>query len=67
MSNAHSGLINAIDTAGGVENKGASEILTGGQDGLVKVFDPRCTDAVIQIEPTRNVIFSEYISMSKCR
>lgn len=52
---AHSGIINAIDTAGSVENRGASEILTGGQDGLVKVWDPRCTEAVVQIEPSLNV------------
>lgn len=52
---AHSGIINAIDTVGSIENHGASEILTGGQDGLVKVWDPRCTEAVVQIEPNQNV------------
>lgn len=55
VTNAHAGIINAIDTVGSVENQGASEILTGGKDGLVKVWDPRCTEAVIQIEPTVNV------------
>lgn len=55
MTNAHTGIINAIDTVGGVENCGASEILTGGQDGLVKLWDPRCSEAVVQIEPTANV------------
>lgn len=55
VTKAHTGTINAIDTVGCVENCGASEILTGGQDGLVKVWDPRCTEAVIQIEPAVNV------------
>lgn len=55
VTNAHRGIINAIDTVGNVENRGASEILTGGQDGLVKVWDPRCHEAVVQIEPTGNV------------
>lgn len=55
VPNAHTGIINAIDTVGSVENHGASEILTGGQDGLVKVWDPRCMEPVIQIESTVNV------------
>lgn len=52
VPDAHTGIVNAIDTVGCVENRGASEILTGGQDGLVKVWDPRCIDAVVQIQPT---------------
>lgn len=55
VPNAHNGIINAIDTVGSVENHGASEIVTGGQDGVVKVWDPRCKEAVVQIEPTTNV------------
>lgn len=60
VTNAHTGVINAIDTVGGVATR--SEILTGGRDGLVKVWDPRCTDAVIQIEPTGDVSAIETIS-----
>lgn len=60
-------MINAIDTVGSIENCGASEILTGGQDGLVKVWDPRCSEAVIQIEPTVNVSKIEMINDKKKR
>lgn len=62
VTNAHTGVINAIDTVGSIENCGASEILTGGKDGLVKVWDPRCTEAVIQIEPSVNVSKIEMIN-----
>lgn len=57
VPDAHRGIINAIDTAGSVENRGASEIVTGGQDGIVKVWDPRCNEAVVHIEPTSKVSF----------
>lgn len=57
VPDAHHGIINAIDTAGSVENHGASEIVTGGQDGIVKVWDPRCNEAVVHIEPTTKVSF----------
>lgn len=60
VDNAHNGIINAIDTAGCIENRGASEIVTGGQDGLVKVWDPRCNEAVVQIESTVNVSFETF-------
>lgn len=58
VENAHNGVINAIDTAGGVDNMGASEIVTGGQDGLVQIWDPRCNNAspVVQIRPIQEVI-----------
>lgn len=52
---AHTGIINTIDTAGSVKNCGPSEILTGGEDGMVKVWDPRCREAVVQIPPNSNV------------
>lgn len=58
VENAHNGVINAIDTAGSVIDTGASEIVTGGQDGLVKVWDPRCKHAVVQIQPNSEVIHS---------
>ncbi|XP_055629747.1 dynein axonemal assembly factor 10 [Toxorhynchites rutilus septentrionalis] len=39
---AHSGIINALDAMGGISpNYGAPEIVTGGRDGSVKVWDPR--------------------------
>lgn len=37
VPNAHHGTVNAIDTVGNKANHGASEIVTGGQDGCVKV------------------------------
>lgn len=55
VPDAHNGIINAIDTAGCIENRGASEIVTGGQDGLIKVWDPRCNDAVVQIQSITDV------------
>ncbi|XP_053664879.1 dynein axonemal assembly factor 10 [Anopheles marshallii] len=40
--NAHEGIINTIDAIGGsTVNCGAPEIVTGGRDGSVKVWDPR--------------------------
>lgn len=62
VAEAHRGIINAIDTVGSVENCGASEIVTGGQDGIVKVWDPRCSEAVIQIEPTSKVDAKQFDS-----
>lgn len=41
---AHDGIINGIDAVGGAGNSGALEIVTGGQDGCVKVWDPRQND-----------------------
>ncbi|XP_031635352.1 WD repeat-containing protein 92-like [Contarinia nasturtii] len=51
IDNAHKGVINAIDAAGSQKNRGATEIVTGGQDGHVKVWDPRCNYAVVQLMP----------------
>lgn len=56
VPDAHCGIINAIDTVGSVENHGASEIVTGGKDGFVKVWDPRQNnDPVVKIEPDEQV------------
>lgn len=42
---AHQGIINSIDASGNSENNyGPPEIVTGGQDGIVKVWDPRQKD-----------------------
>ncbi|KAL5277501.1 WDR92 family protein [Megaselia abdita] len=50
---AHNGIVNAIDGIGGTQiNCGAPEIVTGGKDGSVKVWDPRQNDEpVVDISP----------------
>ncbi|XP_058126194.1 dynein axonemal assembly factor 10 [Anopheles ziemanni] len=50
---AHDGIINSLDAIGGsTVNCGAPEIVTGGRDGSVKVWDPRQpTDPVAHISP----------------
>jgi len=49
---AHNGIINAIDALGGQEvGCGAAEIITGGRDGCVKVWDPRQQSPVVALEP----------------
>ena len=49
---AHTEIINAIDGAGGLGQEGAPEIVTGGRDGAVRVWDVRQTDApVARMEP----------------
>lgn len=44
---AHQGIINGIDSIGGSSGSGALEIVTGGQDGCVKVWDPRQKDSPV--------------------
>lgn len=43
---AHNGMVNCLDAIGGgnMHNCGAPEIITGGSDGCVKIWDPRQTD-----------------------
>ncbi|XP_055608058.1 dynein axonemal assembly factor 10 [Uranotaenia lowii] len=42
VSDAHKGIINTLDAIGGTTvNCGAPEVVTGGRDGSVKVWDPR--------------------------
>jgi len=57
---AHSGIINCIDGIGGgtssSSNKqhgshGAPELVTGGRDGIAKVWDPRVHHPVVSLEP----------------
>jgi WD40 repeat protein len=49
---AHTGIVNAIDAIGGTEvGCGAAEIVTGGRDGCVRVWDPRQPAAVLALEP----------------
>jgi len=49
---AHSSIINAIDGCGGMEvGFGAPEIVTGGRDGCVRLWDPRVQEPVLALEP----------------
>lgn len=52
---AHKSIINTIDGCGGLEiGYGAPEILTGGRDGCVRLWDPRVPDPVLALEPAEN-------------
>lgn len=55
-SQAHEGIINTIDGIGGTQGlgNGAPEIVTGGRDGCVRVWDPRVPEAVVSMEPDKN-------------
>jgi WD40 repeat protein len=49
---AHKSIINAIDGCGGLEiGYGAPEIVTGGRDGCVRLWDPRINEPVLALEP----------------
>lgn len=49
---AHVSIINAIDGCGGIEiGYGAPEIVTGGRDGCVRLWDPRIAEPVLALEP----------------
>lgn len=49
---AHASIINAIDGCGGLEiGHGAPEIVTGGRDGCVRLWDIRCPEPVLALEP----------------
>ena len=46
------GIINAIDGCGGVEiGYGAPELVTGGRDGCVRLWDIRVKEPVLALEP----------------
>jgi WD40 repeat protein len=48
----HNGIINAIDGIGGqTVGYGAPELVTGGRDGCVRVWDPRVKEPVVSLEP----------------
>ena len=51
---AHNGIINCIDGIGGTCSSighGAPELVTGGKDGVARVWDPRVNYPVITFEP----------------
>lgn len=49
---AHKSIINCIDGCGGLEiGYGAPEIVTGGRDGCVRLWDPRVQEPVLALEP----------------
>jgi WD40 repeat protein len=49
---AHISIINTIDGCGGMEiGYGAPEIVTGGRDGCVRLWDPRVFEPVLALEP----------------
>eukprot|EP01029_Cantina_marsupialis_P031410 TRINITY_DN903_c0_g1_i3.p1 TRINITY_DN903_c0_g1~~TRINITY_DN903_c0_g1_i3.p1 ORF type:complete len:258 (+),score=52.20 TRINITY_DN903_c0_g1_i3:394-1167(+) len=49
---AHDGLINSVDGCGGLNlGHGAPEIVSGGRDGCVRVWDPRTKKPVLSLEP----------------
>lgn len=51
VSNAHNSVINGVDV---IASSGSSEIVTGGKDGLIKVWDPRQHNRpTIEIRPAK--------------
>ncbi len=51
---AHKNFVNCIDGIGGLNiGSGAPELVTGGRDGCVRVWDPRQTSPVCSIEPAK--------------
>ena len=52
------GIINAIDGCGGVAiGYGAPELVTGGRDGCVRLWDIRVKEPVLALEPGMCCIF----------
>ena len=52
---AHEGMVNYVDSIGGLDTGyGAPEILTGGRDGKVRLWDPRQTAIVLSQEPEKD-------------
>lgn len=48
----HASIVNAIDGVGGLNlGNGAPELVTGGRDGCVRVWDPRVAEPVLSLEP----------------
>ena len=51
---AHKGMVNSIDSMGGLVGSGVLEILTGGSDGCVRLWDPRQEAPVVALEPNKD-------------
>ena len=51
IKKAHKSIIYAIDAVGGNMNYGTPEVVTGGKDGIVKVWDLRGDKPAILLEP----------------
>ena len=52
VPSAHASMVNAIDGCGGLGiGGGAPELVTGGRDGCVKLWDPRMAEPVLSVEP----------------
>ena len=50
---AHEGMLNSVDTMGGCFGSGVLEVLTGGSDGCVRLWDPRQSLPVVALEPNK--------------
>lgn len=48
---AHPVMVNCLDGIGGRVGFGSPEIVTGGRDGAVRVWDPRASEPVIELSP----------------
>ena len=49
---AHASIVNCVDGCGGLGvGGGAPELVTGGRDGAVRLWDPRLAEPVISLEP----------------
>jgi len=51
---AHEGIVYCVEGAGGT-GYGAPEIITGGADGCVRVWDPRQKEPVVSLEPAQEL------------
>lgn len=62
---AHASMVNAIDGCGGLNiGGGAPEIVTGGRDGAVRLWDPRLPTPVIALEPAEGQVARECWSVA---
>lgn len=52
---AHKAMANCIDSIGGKVGHGAVEVLSGGSDGRVKLWDARQSGAVLTLEPSEGL------------
>lgn len=51
---AHQGMVNSVDTMGGLTGSGVLEIVSGGSDGCVRLWDPRQEAPVVALEPNKD-------------